>query len=217
MPDAVLDGIDHLIFAAADLDAAVGRLAQLTGITASAGGSHPGRGSRNALLRIGARRYLEVMAPDPAQVTHDLPAWFPFESLGDGGLMAWCARASGDLRQQHARAADAGVPLGAVREGRRARPDGGELSWVMTEPTGQGNVDVLPFLIDWGSTPHPSESAAAGLELIEFRLEHPDPQRIRGWLDAIGLAVLVAKGAAPALVARLSSPRGEVELQSPNR
>ena len=40
--------LDHLIFAAADLDTGVAHIEELTGATAVPGGPHPGVGTHNA-------------------------------------------------------------------------------------------------------------------------------------------------------------------------
>jgi hypothetical protein len=72
---------------------------------------------------------------------------------------------------------------------------------------------VVPFLIDWGTSPHPAASAAPGLSLASLRGEHPDAARVAALLARLGLPLPVDPGPAPALVATLDTPRGPVTLR----
>ena len=106
-----------------------------------------------------------------------------------------------------------GVSLGSARPGSRRRPDGGVLSWTVTDPYAPRMDGIVPFFIDWGDTPHPARTAPTGCTLVSLRAEHAEAARARAVLSGLGLDIAVTPAATPALVATLRAPRGMVELR----
>ena len=210
-PEALAQ-VDHLVYATTDLARGIADMAQLTGVLASPGGQHPGRGTHNALLSLGPNAYLEIIARDPAQPEPSAPRPFGLDTLSAPRLVTWSAKGT-QLDQLHRTAAHSKITLGAVTAGSRRRPDGVLLSWQFTDPSVAIGDGIVPFFIDWGSSPHPALSAARGATLIGLRAEHPDAQRIQQMLQQLGLKLTVSKGSLPALIATIDGPRGRVELR----
>jgi hypothetical protein len=195
-----------------DLAAAVEEFAARTGVRPTPGGRHPGRGTHNALAALGTDRYLEIIAPDPAQPAPPGPRPFGLDRLMAPRLVTWAVKAP-DLDARVGRARAAGYDPGPVQAMGRDRPDGVRLDWRLVraaEPPGDG---LVPFLIDWGATPHPAATAASGCTLVSLRGEHPAPETILPLLAAIGVALPISRGSAPALIATLDTPRGGLELR----
>ena len=209
---ALLAKVDHLVYATPDLAAAVEHLAQQIGIRATAGGQHPGRGTRNFLLSLGPTVYLEIIGPDPEQPAPPAPRTFGIDNLAEARLVSWAVHES-DLTEAARNAASHGIGLGPVTDGSRRRPDGVLLKWRYTSPQALVADGIIPFFIDWGTSDHPARSAAQGATLTSLRAEHPDAERVQQMLKQLGLDLPVTKGPKPALIATVESPRGRIELR----
>jgi hypothetical protein len=208
----LLARLDHLVYATPDLGVGIAAIEKLLGVRATPGGQHPGLGTRNALVALGPSSYLEIIGPDPEQPKPAGPLRFGIDDLKGPRIVTWVAKGS-DLEQVAKSAAERGVTLGPVIPGSRRRPDGVVLAWRYTDPNTVVADRIVPFLIDWGTSPHPSVSAARGATLVDVRAEHPDAERVQKMLDVLGLALRVQKGFAPAIIATIDSPRGRVELR----
>jgi hypothetical protein len=183
--------IDHLVYAVSDLDQGIDLIESLTGVRPSVGGSHPGWGTRNALLGLGERCYLEIIALDPNQAVDRRPLGVDRTDLPR--LTAWAAAV--DLRGRVATAME------------RVLPDGSVLKWRLTDPFEDREGGLLPFLIDWGDSPHPAARAPEGCCLESFWLSHPDPEYLQGRLNEIGISVEVREGPA-SIHAVIEAPNG---------
>ena len=202
---------DHLMWLSADLDSAVARLEAATGLKAEPGGSHPG-GTHNAIVGLGGRRYLEVIAPEPG-VTEGNVYVARARRRPEPHLAAWCVRAAAPLPEVAARLKTAGVPAIGPFDMSRSNQAGEVLDWSLLVPTPQGAGSAVPFLIDWKGTPHPAP-AAPQAELLAFEAGVPDPQALEPCLAAIGLRMTFARTATPRLTAVVRGPRGEIALSS---
>jgi hypothetical protein len=202
--------VDHLIYAAPELTAAVADLEERFGVRAQAGGRHVGLGTHNALLALGPRTYLEIIAPDPAQPEPSMRRPFGVDDLRSGMLVGW-ALACDDIDRAVAEARSHGYDPGEPGDGQRVGAAGVVLRWRATGSALAGAL--VPFLICWGDTEHPASSAPRGLSLMSLRIEHPDPRSLAPALAALGADIEVTSAAVPALVAHLSGPAGSKVLR----
>ena len=195
--------IDHVIYLDPDLDRGIQTFADEYGAAAVPGGSHRGIGTRNALIGLRSPAYLEVMGIDDEQDVAPADRPFGLDRSSVPRFVAWCARAARPLEATVAIARAAGLDLGEIQTMSRRRPDGSTFSWTMTSPWAE-RYDVLPFYIDWGDGASPAASLPPTLALVSLTLVHPQPERIRAILDALGEdEVDVERGSTPELKVRL--------------
>ena len=206
--------VDHLVFAAATLAQGIEHVAALTGATPRPGGKHLGMGTHNALLKLGERAYLEIIAIDPEQPKPLRKRWF---DLDDGNLMAdivdrprlihWVARTR-DIAAaaQHARY-DAGRILPFAR---------GDYRWRIAVPDDgkRPGSGVLPTLIAWESA-HPADALPeSGVSIEQLAASHPDPAAVRRSIEQLGLgeAIRITFDREARVAAMLRTPRGLLSL-----
>lgn len=203
--------VDHLLLGVSDRDVGIDWVEKKTGVRAVVGGSHPGRGTRNALLALSGQQYLEIIAPDPAQQE---AAQSELRELQEPRLIGWAA-ATRDIAAVEKRVRAAGLTTSGSRPGSRARPDGRLLKWTtLSVETKFGNtVDPIPFFIEWdAASMHPSQDSPKGCELISLAFDHPAADLLRRTFDQIGIDATVRSTGTPRIIATLKTPNGRVTL-----
>jgi hypothetical protein len=204
--------LDHIVIACTDLDAGAAWVAERLGVEPKGGGKHAFMGTHNRLLRIGARSYLEVIAIDRAAPAPARPRWFDLDSADmqarlaeSPALITWAARTD-----RIAEAVTRVPELGQVQAASR-----GALSWRITIPE-DGKLQfggLLPTVLQWDEA-HPTDTMEPnGLELTELALAHPMSAGLVPMFRALRIAGPVDLKPGPkALVARIETPKGSVEL-----
>ena len=204
--------LDHLVYASPDLQTGIDQIEKLLGIRAEFRGRHLKLGTHNALLALGPKCYLEIVAPDPEQTNFQGPLLFSLDTITEPRLVTWVARTD-QVEDLAARPLDRGLRLGEVVSGSRQTPEGTTLTWKATNPYTVIADGVVPFLIDWEQSAHPAGSAPSGALLVELRAEHPEAAHVQTILEQLNLELPVSKGPQPALVATIDCPLGRVELR----
>ena len=210
MEPAPATWIDHLVLAVPSLDVGIAHVAGLIGVAPVPGGAHPGLGTHNALLSLGAPTYLEVIAPDPDQ---DVPpqAFGLADPPASARLVAFAVGCA-DIDATVSRLRSAGItgvadPLAMTRR----RPDGTELAWRLAF-IGDGPGGARPFLISWDGGTSPADDSPLGGRLVALRAGDRDAAARADVLVALGVDVPVESADDSWLVATIETPAATVTL-----
>ena len=179
--------IDHVIWAASDLDAAAARVSDALGVAVAGGGRHEGLGTENVIFPLGGG-YLEVIAvadvDDASRAILGAGLISRLRDVGEG-LWGWAVSVE-DV-------ASLGLPVVPIaREGMSARLAG--VMDAMADPS-------LPFFVtrDEGVA-DPGGSGSGGFGGFAWVEVAGDSELLRSWLGSsfVSLGVRVVDG----------SPRG---------
>lgn len=210
--------LDHVVYAAADLNAASRAFAAATGCEPVPGGPHPGLGTHNAIVSFEGGAYLEIIAPDPAQPAADNLA-ARLSRLEAPTLFHWAIRVD-DLGAVGASLRAAGLQPTPPIPTRRTTPSGQTLAWDLMMLPGMGGA--WPFFIDWKDSPHPSSSAPVVGSICGFRANVEGAIGIAALLDQTrGLPsecevrpAMDGLSSKPGLALTFESPRGRIAWEA---
>jgi hypothetical protein len=211
--------LDHIVIAAHDLQQGVDYVKKTLGVDIPPGGKHANMATHNHVMQLGNDAYLEVIAIDSTAPAPRHPRWFALDSalmrkaLHTGPRLVTWVMNTADLNELAGRSDfDIGVPVKLSRD---------NLSWEFALPAdgrllGDG---LLPYCIQWHSTPHPSRAMAdTGCLLQELTIYHNRPRWLEDRLASIEAGHLVQieslpDSKTPYLEARIDTPGGSVVLR----
>ncbi len=189
----MLVGIDHLVIAVADPDAAAAALEGRLGLEPGGGGRHDALGTFNRLVWLGDT-YLELIGVFDARLAAESWLGAPtLRALEQGGGLATFALATDDIETDVATLRLRGSDLVGPTAGERTRPDGRLVRWRLSAPP-RLDPDRPPFLIEhdlraaeW--TPDDRAERAGGpARLTVLELAVDDVNRTsQSWRRTVGL------------------------------
>lgn len=210
--------LDHVSFAVgpdglAGTTAELGRLLDAKFID---GGAHPRFGTRNMILPLKNRQYLEVVEvlDHPAADKAAFGQAVRERSDAGGGWLAWCVSVD-DMTEVEHRMGRHAVP------GNRRRPDGFNLEWRQIGTSGMRADPQLPYVTCWDIDPseHPSQTVESDITLSALDIAG-DPKRLADYLgepaiealEEIEVRWLAPNGAPGILAAEFTTPQGVVRI-----
>ncbi len=211
--------LDHIIWAVRDLDAGAKTFEEMSGVTPSVGGVHPGRGTRNKLVSAGDNMYLEIIAPDPAQMPLD-PVNKPVQAFADAiSKMAspevdMFAYSTTDLEAAAETGRQLGLEVVGPIPGQRMTPDGVLIKWSHVDFIGHSFGQFIPFALNWLDSPHPSTTSPKGAVIESVTVEHPRADELRKIYKALGVPAEVVQGQDPVIIVHMSSDKGRFDVRS---
>lgn len=203
--------IDHVVIGVRDLDHAAAEFDDRYGLTAIEGGRHPGWGTANRLVPLGAA-YLElVTVADQAEAaSSEFGRWVSAMMDGQSGW-GWAVRTD-NLDDTAARLA-----LEVVAGSRLSR-SGATLQWRIAGVAQAAQEPWLPFFIQWGlDTPLPGRAPAvhhAGAVALEELVIEGDEERLHAWLGTTSLPLQVTPGTRGLTSFTITTPTNAIVVSS---
>lgn len=164
-----ISSVDHIVYAFSDLNEGIKIIKECTGVEPIVGGQHLNHGTHNALLALGKKCYLEIIAPDPNN-QFDGTRWMAVDHIEKPTITRWSINTN-NIQEDAQILSDHDKSLGEIIAGERQLKDGHFLKWQMTKPSTDGIVNTIPFLLDWSqSANHPCDVLDLECKLIEVKL-----------------------------------------------
>lgn len=186
--------VDHIVIGAPSLTEGIEYVGDLLRVDPQIGGRHLTKGTCNALVNLGNRCYLEILAPDLENREYKGPRWMGIDTVTQPTIIRW-ALSSKDLHKDLSLLSGYKQQLSQSEQGSRFTSSGNKLTWQMSIPAMSPLVELAPFLTDWsGSKVHPCDNLPKVCQLKEVTFDSTEPDKIQPLFDQLGLNIKVYQG-----------------------
>ena len=199
--------IDHLVYCVKDLEKAISFIEMKTGFKASIGGKHRGKGTKNALINLGEKCYLEILAIDGLNSEVSPPRWMGIDFIKEPKITRICLKSKNLRKDQHI-IKQYNANLGEIDQGSRATVNGEILHWKMILPLAKPEVDPIPFMVDWSeSEMHPTENLPKQCKLIDLEF-HGNQPNLHDCMNALFDEIEIIESCESKIIATIDGPKG---------
>ena len=203
--------IDHIVYAVPDLHKAIKALGKKLGVEPVYGGKHQTFGTHNALVGLGKGCYLELLAADQENTDVFPPRWMGVDIISKPTITRW-AIVSDDIDEQARKLQNINPDMGHVQQGMRRKTDGSLLRWKLAMPLPKPEVEVIPFILDWQGSIHPSHDLENTCSIHSFSLGHPNARYMSHALKQAGIEADIQESEQSFIKLQLKTPNGIVDL-----
>ena len=203
--------IDHLVYATNNFEESIEWFEKASGIAPVFGGYHKDKGTKNALVKIGRKAYLEIIAVDPQNFQIKENRWMGLDLIEEAKLTRWAIQ-SDELSKEASALKNYNKAMGEIHAGSRETSSGAQLNWKMILPLAEPEVELAPFVIDWEDSIHPAIDLQEGCDLLTLKFSHPNPEKIHVLFSNMGLHWEVIKSDEVSIHAELETPRGLIRI-----
>ena len=202
--------IDHIVYATPHFEDTIKFFQDQIGVTPEIGGRHLNMGTKNALLNLGNKAYLEILAIDLENTAITSPRWMGIDLINEAKCTRW-ALSSAEIQRDASILKSIESNLGNIIAGSRKLPSQESLNWRMTMPLAEPEVDVLPFFLDWSDSAfHPCDQLLMMCSIKQIAINHPNPLTIQTHFDKFGINQKVGHAESPEIKVLIVGPKGEV-------
>ncbi len=204
--------IDHIVYTVPNLEEAKDQFQQQRGVRPTFGGYQATQGTKNAIVNLGDACYLEFLTID--EENHDVPPphWMGVDLIATPKITRWSLKSS-DLKNDSEVLRNYNDSMGVVKGGQREMTNGKLLTWEMSMPLAEPEVEIIPFLTDWQhSDTHPSEQLPEQCHLLRIGATHPNPESLYAVLNYFYPELVITQADRTSLSIDIQTPNGVVQL-----